>query len=77
MTSRLKSFLIEMQMYGNKTDWINANKNIDNYLSVIKMIHILLKVKSEYPHTHLYMTAFLAQFIDSNLQLYFEYNAFF
>ena len=36
MKSRLKKFLIIMQTYGSKTEWIDSNKAIGTYLTAIK-----------------------------------------
>ena len=36
MKSRLKSFLIKMQVYGSETEWTDANKVISSYFSAIK-----------------------------------------
>ena len=36
MKSRLKSFLLNMQSYGNKNDWIDTNKQISCYINAIK-----------------------------------------
>ena len=36
MKSRLKSFLLKLQAYGDNHDWIEANKHVDQYLTSAK-----------------------------------------
>ena len=36
MKSRLKSFLLDLQLYGNRNEWIDSNKSIIFYLNAVK-----------------------------------------